>query len=145
MLRAGRPPKPALSPAAGDSAPPSPDCCPPKPLTASDGIAVLVRMVFGRFVGVMCRMKRVPLSDMRVVRRFLVIARFMVRGSFAMLSGCLFVVFCRLLVVLGTFVGCHGSPVLGTTELDESREANPKELPMPTKSRFEVYSGFVTP
>ena len=106
---------------------------------------MLVGMVFGRFAGVMCRMKRVPLSDMRVVRRFLVIAGFMVRGSFAMMSSCLFVVFCRLFVVLGTFVGCHESPVLATTGLDGLRESQPGTLPVLTKSRIEVSSGFVTP
>jgi hypothetical protein len=70
-------------------------------------------MVFGRLAGVMCRIKPVPVCDVRVVRRFLVIAGFMVLGSLAMMSRCLFVMFCCLLVMLGTFVDCHErSPIL---------------------------------
>jgi hypothetical protein len=64
------------------------------------GAAMRVGMVLGGFAGVMCRMKSMPLRDMRMVRRDLVIARFMMFGSFAMMRGCVFVVFCRLLVVL---------------------------------------------
>ena len=55
-----------------------------------------VRMTFGRFAAVVRGMKRVPVSDERVVRRFLLVAGFMVFGSFAMMCGCMFVVLCRL-------------------------------------------------
>ena len=68
---------------------------------------MLVGMVFGRLGGVMGRMKPVPLSDMGVVRRFLMIAGVMVLGSFEMMSCCVFVVFGRHLVVRGTFVFRH--------------------------------------
>ena len=109
---------------------------------------MLVGMVFGRFAGVMCRMKRVPLSDMRVVRRFLVIAGFMVGCAFAMMGGCLFVVFCCLLVVLGTFVGCHKSPVLATTALDGFPEANPKNpraIQISTRTLLRTRDTLMTP
>jgi len=65
---------------------------------------MLVGMVFGRFAGVVRRMKTVPVSDMRVVRPLLMIAGFMVTCGFAMVSRCVFVVFCRLFVVVGAFV-----------------------------------------
>jgi hypothetical protein len=65
----------------------------------ADGATMLVGAVFSGFLGVMRRMKPVPVSDVRVVRRFLVIAGFMMLGSFAMMSRCVFVVFYRLLVV----------------------------------------------
>jgi hypothetical protein len=75
--------------------------------------AMLVGMVFTRFAGVVCRMKPMPVSDMRVVRRFLVIPGFIVLGSFAMMSCCMFVVFRRLDVVLCAFMRCHNvSPFL---------------------------------
>jgi hypothetical protein len=106
---------------------------------------MLAGMAFGRFTGVMCRMKRVPLSDMRVVRRFLVIAGFMVRSSFTMMRGCLFVVFRRLLVVLGNFVGCSESPVCSCYDEVEIARGRPKELALLTRSRIGIYSGFVTP
>jgi hypothetical protein len=61
---------------------------------------MLVGMVFGGFFSVMCRMKAMPVSDMRMVRRFLVVAGFMVLGSLKMMSRCVSVVFCRLLVVI---------------------------------------------
>jgi hypothetical protein len=65
---------------------------------------MLVGMVFGRFAGVVRCMKTVPVSDMRVVRRLLAIAGFMVTSGFAMVSRCVFVVFCRLVVVVGAFM-----------------------------------------
>jgi hypothetical protein len=65
---------------------------------------MLVGMVFGCFLGLVRRMKSVPVSDMRVVRRLLVIAGFMVTSGFTMVSRCVFVVFCRLVVVAGAFV-----------------------------------------
>ncbi|MGO9262624.1 MAG: hypothetical protein ACLQU1_41035 [Bryobacteraceae bacterium] len=68
---------------------------------------MLVGMVFSRLSGVVCRLKPMPVSDMRVVRRCLVIARFMVLGSFAMMSCRMFVVFSRLVVVLCAFMRIH--------------------------------------
>lgn len=56
---------------------------------------MLAGVVLGRFPGVMRRVKPVPVSDMRVVRRFLVIPACVVLGSFPMMSRRLFVVFCR--------------------------------------------------
>jgi hypothetical protein len=68
---------------------------------------MLVGMVLGRFTGMVGRMEPVPVSDMGVVRGFLVIAGFMVFGSFAMMSCRVFVVFCRLLVVLCACMHTH--------------------------------------
>jgi hypothetical protein len=68
---------------------------------------MLVGMVLRGFRGVMRRMESVAGSDMGVVRRLLVIAGFMVLGSFAMMSCRVFVVFCRLLVVLGAGMFTH--------------------------------------
>jgi hypothetical protein len=73
-------------------------------LALVDVAPMLVGMVFGRFAGVVRRMKTVPVSDMRVVPCLLVIAGFMVTSGFAMVSRCVFVVFCRLFVVVGAFV-----------------------------------------
>jgi len=82
-----------------------------------DGAAMLVGMLFSRFTGVVRRVESVPMSDVGVVRRFLMIAGFMVFGSFAMMSCCVFVVFCRLRVVLCTCMRTHNqSPFLAMTE-----------------------------
>ena len=89
---------------------------------------MLVGMVFGRLGGVMGRMKPVPLSDMGVVRRFLMVAGVMVLGSFEMMSCCVFVVFCRHLVVLGTFVFRHD-----VSSVMDLREAKRGECPVPAK------------
>ena len=80
-----------------------------------DLAAVLVGVVFSGFRGVMCRMNPVPVSDMRVVRGFPVIPGFVMLGSLAMMIRCVFVVFCRLLVMLCAFVGCHDVSFLGAT------------------------------
>jgi hypothetical protein len=71
---------------------------------------MLVSMVLSRFTGVMGRMEPVPVSDMGVVRRFLVIAGFMELGRFAMMSCRVFVVFCRLVVVFCACIHTHASP-----------------------------------
>jgi hypothetical protein len=68
---------------------------------------MFVGMVLRGFRGVMRRMEPMAVSDMGVVRRLLVIAGFMVFGSFAMMNCCVFVVFCRLLVMLGAGMCTH--------------------------------------
>jgi hypothetical protein len=73
-------------------------------LALFDAAPMLVGMVFGRFACMVRRMQAVSVSDMRVVRRLLVIPGFMVSSGFAMVSRCVFVVFCCLVVVVGAFV-----------------------------------------
>jgi hypothetical protein len=94
---------------------------------------MLIGMVFGGLAGVMCRIKPVAVCDVRMVRRFLVIAGFMVLGSFAMMNRCLFVMFCCLLVMLGTFVGFHErSPIPARARVDgieSSEHAKPRAPP----------------
>src|ERR1035441_5331549 len=68
-------------------------------LVLFDGPAMLIGMLLGRFLRVMCRMESMAVSDMGMVRRFLMIAGFMMFGGFAMMNGSVFVVFCRFLVV----------------------------------------------
>jgi hypothetical protein len=87
-------------------------------LLAFDGAAMLVGMVLGGFRGMMRRMKSVAGSDMGVVRRLLVIAGFVVLRSFAMMICCVFVVFCRLLVMLGAGVCTHSFTFLAIAKLD---------------------------
>jgi hypothetical protein len=68
---------------------------------------MLVGMVLSRFTGVVARVQPVPVRDMGVVSRFFVIAGFMVFGSFAMMNCCVFVVFCRLVVVFCACMHTH--------------------------------------
>jgi hypothetical protein len=74
-----------------------------------NGTSMLVGMVFGGLLGVMCRVMRVPVSDVRMVCCLFVVAGLMVLGSFAMMSCCLLVVFCRFIVMLCALVHCHDS------------------------------------
>jgi hypothetical protein len=73
-------------------------------LGSLDFAAMLVGMVFSRLGRVMGSMKSVPVSNMSVMGGLLVIPGVMVLGSFHMMSRCVFVVFRRHFVVLGTFV-----------------------------------------
>jgi hypothetical protein len=117
----------------------------PKTGLLVDGTAVLVGMLFGRFAGVMCRVKPVPVSDMRVVRRLLGIAGFLVLGSFEMMSRCQFVAFCRFLVVFSAFVGCHVVSRSCSQRIGWICERPARNISVLTNSRIEVYSRFVTP
>src|ERR1017187_9380682 len=58
-------------------------------------------------VGMVGALEPVPVGDMGMVRRFLVVAGFMVHGSFAMMSCRVFVVFCCLVVVLCACMHTH--------------------------------------
>jgi hypothetical protein len=78
----------------------APGVPPAPPLALFDFAAVLVGMVFGRFLGVVRCVNSVPHRDVGVVGRFRVIAGFVMFGSFAMMRCRVFVVFCRLLVVV---------------------------------------------
>jgi hypothetical protein len=73
-------------------------------LALLDSSAMLIGMVFGDLAGVVCGMQGMSMSDMGVVPRLLVVAGFVVPGGFALMSCCMFVVFCRLVVVLDAFV-----------------------------------------
>jgi hypothetical protein len=68
---------------------------------------VFIGMVLGGFFGVVRGMQPVPCGDMGMVRGLLVIAGFMMSSSFAMMRRCVFVVFRRLIVVLGAFMFRH--------------------------------------
>jgi hypothetical protein len=68
---------------------------------------MLVGMVFGRFRRMMRRMESVAVSDMGVVRCFLVISGFVMFGGLAMMNGSVFVVFGGFLVVLCTGMFTH--------------------------------------
>jgi len=63
-------------------------------------LRVLADVVFGCLVGVLACVQRVTVGQVRVMSCLLVIAGFVVRGGFAMVLGCVFVVFGRALMVL---------------------------------------------
>jgi hypothetical protein len=62
---------------------------------------------------------------MGMVRRFLVIARFMMSGSFAMVSCRVFVVFCRLIVVICAHMGTHNLHLSCNAGISQSGSAVP--------------------
>ena len=101
--------------------------------------AMLVGMVLSRFTGVVGRLEPVPVGDMGVVRRFLVVAGFMVYGSFAMMSCRVFVVFCRLVVVLCACMHTH------TFHLScDDAISQPGELPRRSILALKVTPGSLT-
>lgn len=61
-------------------------------------------MMFSRFSRVMCSVLTVPMCDVRVMGRFLVISAFVMLGGLAMMFGRVFVMFCGVSVVLCAFV-----------------------------------------
>jgi hypothetical protein len=64
-----------------------------------------VRMNLGGFPGMVCGMKPVSVSDMRVMRRLFVVPFLVMVGGLAMVGRCMLVVFSRFLVVFrGLFV-----------------------------------------
>jgi len=78
---------------------------------------VMLDVVLCRFRSMMCRVLRVTLSGVRVVRRRFVIAFFVVRRRFAMMACRVFVVFrcfmmmlCRLLRHSSSSFHCFASP-----------------------------------
>jgi hypothetical protein len=68
---------------------------------------VVIRKVFGRFLGMVDRVVTVSCSNFRVERGLLVIACFVMLRRFAMVLCCEFVMFGCLLVVLSTLLSCH--------------------------------------
>jgi hypothetical protein len=65
-------------------------------------------VVLGGFAGMVCRMKPVSVSDMRVVRGLFVVPVLVVVGSFAVVSRGMLVMFSSFSVMVGSFV-VHGS------------------------------------
>ena len=53
------------------------------------------------------RMQGVPMRDLRMVRRFLVVSGFVMDGGFAMMLGCVFVVIGGVLMVFVNLVAAH--------------------------------------
>jgi hypothetical protein len=68
--------------------------------------AVLGSVVLCRFFGLFLRLHAMTLSNMRVVRRLLVIARFVMFRGFMMVLGRVLVMLGRLLMVFNRVV-CH--------------------------------------
>ena len=68
---------------------------------------VLIRKVFGGFLGVVDRVVTVSCGNFRIERGLLVISCFVVLCRFAMMLRCEFVMFGCLLVVLRTLLSCH--------------------------------------
>jgi hypothetical protein len=66
--------------------------------------AVLVGMMLGRFSRVVGSVLSVPMRYLGVVAGLLVISTLVVLGSFTMVSRCVLVMFCRLVVVICAFV-----------------------------------------
>jgi hypothetical protein len=71
----------------------------------------MLHVQFCRLGGVVRCMMQVPLSGMRVMRRSLVVASFVVPGSFAMVACCVFVVLGSLVVVFRSLFGHLFSPL----------------------------------
>jgi hypothetical protein len=69
--------------------------------------SVLVSVVFRRFLGVMNGMKCVPTCDLRMMRGTLVIAVLVMLRRFVVVSGCMFVMLCRLTVMLCALMSRH--------------------------------------
>jgi len=68
---------------------------------------VLVRVNLRGFFRVMLSLKVMSVRRVRVMSRLYVIASFVMFGCFAVMSGSVFVMFCRLKMVFGTLVLCH--------------------------------------
>jgi len=63
--------------------------------------AMMFHMRLGRFGAVMGRMLKVSVSGVRVVRSLLMVAGFMVAGSFAVVKSCLLVMLGCLVMMFG--------------------------------------------
>jgi hypothetical protein len=70
-------------------------------------LAVLFHMSHGSFVGMISSVKRVSPCGVRMMGGFFVVTALMMLGSFTMVTRGMGMVLCRLLVVLGCFLG-HG-------------------------------------
>jgi hypothetical protein len=101
--------------------------------------AMLVGMVLSRFTGMVGRLEPVSVSDMGVVRRFLVVAGFMVHGSFAMMSCRVFVVFCALL-----WCSAPVCILIPLTFLSMTKLANPGNSPCRSILALKVTPGSLT-
>ena len=76
-------------------------------------VAMLCGMVFSRFLCMMSGMKVMPMRYVRVMPRFLVVARFVMLGCLTMVSRGMLMMFCCLFVVFCAFMCGHTiSPVL---------------------------------
>ena len=72
--------------------------------------AVLIGMVLGGFSRVMIRMLIMPMRHVSVMAGLLVVAAFVMLGSFFMVFRCVLVMFRRFSVVICAFVGHLGLP-----------------------------------
>jgi hypothetical protein len=66
-----------------------------------------IGMVFAGFAGMVCSMQPVPVSDMRVVRGFFVVALFVVFGSFPVVGRRMLMMFSSFSVMFRSFVVFH--------------------------------------
>jgi len=69
-----------------------------------DWSTVGVGVMLGGFTGVMRRMQSMAMGDVRMVGGFFVVPLLVVMGSFAVVCGCMFVVFGGFSMVIGSFV-----------------------------------------
>lgn len=97
-------------------------------------------MVFSRFTSVVDRMEPMPVSDMGVVRSFLVIAGFMVPGSFAMMCCRVFVLFCSPVVVFCACMRTHNVSPLSS----DDGISQPGESAVPVTSRLKRTPNLLT-
>jgi hypothetical protein len=72
---------------------------------------MLVGMVLGGFRGMVRRVEPMPMGHMSVVRRFLMIASFVMPGGFAMMICCVLVVLRGFFVVFCACVCTHTFPL----------------------------------
>jgi hypothetical protein len=72
-----------------------------------DRAAMGLRVVFGRFAGVVCRMQPVSVRNVRVVGGFLMVALLVVFGGFAVVSRGMLVMFRGFFVMFRSFVVLH--------------------------------------
>jgi len=71
---------------------------------------MLVRVLLGRMLGMLDRVKLVAVGQMRMVTGFCVIVSFGMFGRFAMMPGSLFQMFCRFVVMMMNLVlGVHAT------------------------------------
>ena len=76
-------------------------------------LAVFFRVDLGSFVRVMPGVKRVAPCGMRMMGRFFVVSALVMFGCFAVVARGMRMVFCRLLMVLGCFLGHSGISYVG--------------------------------
>ncbi len=98
-----------------------------------DRAAMRVSVVLGRFAGMVCRMKPVPMRDMRVVRGLFVVLFDVVFGSFAVVGRSMLVVVSSFVVMFRSFVVVHRI-ILFLGEIDGCR--------LPRRLRAVIQSDF---